>query len=133
MEYWKFYRDGKEEKVSPEVWQWEAVYSDGEILKQFDDSGIFHQFKEIDQSRLFAFKMLSSVFPHSYTLLFEEGMKLIHFYYRYCFRAKTPQEKKFTVYCFGYQKKKEKKIFMIMPNGELVITSDSEKVRVEEG
>jgi hypothetical protein len=139
----KFFRNGVEEKVQPEKWQWIAVYSDGTILKQFDDSGIFHQFVEIDQSRLSVFKMVSNESPSYHfeegnasvkektiTLLFESGMKLIQYYDRYTFNANTPQQSNLTVYCFGYQKGREKKIFMILPNGELVITSDPEKVRV---
>ena len=128
MQY-KFFRKEKDEweNVNPELFRWEAHYSNGEVLKQFDDSGIFHQFAEIDQSRLSVFKMVG---PQTYTLLFEKGMKLIQYYDRYTLNANTPQQTKLTIYCFGYQKGKEKKIFMIMPNGELVITSDPEKVRV---
>lgn len=126
---WFLFQNKKKEEVKPEIWMWEAFYSDGSSLKQFSDDGVFHQFKEINQEKLAIFKVYSSHYPHDFTLFFEKGMKLIYFYQRYCFNANSSLEKKFTIYCFGYQKKKEKKIFMIMPNGGLVITNDAENVK----
>lgn len=124
METWKFIRDGKEELVEPEVWQWQAVYTDGSVLKQFDDNGYFHRFREIDQSRLFAFKMVSPQF--TFTILWEKGMKLIHYYENYLL---NDGKIKIRLYCFGYQKGKEKRIFVILPNNEMVITDDSGRVK----
>lgn len=124
---WTFYRDGKPEKVEKEKWCWECVYTDGTIIKQFDDDGIFHQFKEIDQSRLFAFKMVSDTFTH--TLLWEEGMKLIHYYDEYFLDVNGPNQRRITVYCFGYETAKEKRVFKII-NNEIVMTNGDQKVRV---
>lgn len=129
MQY-KFFRNGVEEKVEPETWSWIVTYSDNTSLKQFDDSGLFHQFCEIDQSRLAVFKMVSSQFDCSYTLLFEKGMKLIHYYENFIINANTPDESRTRVYCFGYQKNKEKLIMAITPSGELVVTNDITKLQI---
>lgn len=121
---------GQWEAVEPENWRWEAHYSNGEVLKQFDDSGLFHQFAEIDQSRLFAFKMVSDDKP-PYTLLFPEGGKLIHFYRNIVLGMGTPNMRKIRLYCFGYERNGVKVILVITPTGEAVITNDVEKVCVE--
>lgn len=124
---WTFYRDGKPESVEKEKWCWEAVYTDGTILKQFDDDGIFHQFEEIDQCRLFAFRMTDDVITH--TMLFEQGMKLIHFYREYRLNVGTQQFKAITLYVFGHEIDGKKQLFVITDKG-LIITDDDERVRV---
>lgn len=115
-----------DELVEKEAYCWEVVYTDGSILKQFDDLGVFHRFAEIDQSKLYAFKMVGE---KTYTILFEPGMKLIHYYDNYRLHVNTPQEVSFRVYCFGYQLGKSKVITMIYPN-EVVITSKPERVTI---
>lgn len=117
------------EEVEPEIWQWEAYFEDGSSLKQFDDAGIFHQFAEIDQSKLVVFKMVSPQFPNSYTLLFDQpGMKLIHFYRNTILNAGTESESRSRLYCFGYErgtgKNKQKIIMAITPSNELIVLHD---------
>jgi len=119
---WQF--EGK--TIELEKWRWEAVYPDS-ILKQFDDDGQFHQLREIDQSRLIAFRMVSD--NQTLTLKFSPGMKLIHYYENYVFQVGTLHESKLRVYCFGYQRGHEKVINMIFPN-EIITTNDPEKVKV---
>ena len=56
----KIIQNGQEVLVPLEKWVWIAIYKDGICLKQFDENtGIFHQFKEIDQSKLNVFIMQS--------------------------------------------------------------------------
>lgn len=111
-----FIRDGNEEYVESQEWQWEAHYFDGTVLKQYDDNGFFHQFKEIDQKKLTLFRMVSKNL--SYSLVFKKGMKLIHFYENYIL---NDGEKRVRVYCFGYEYRGNKVIIKIYPNGGVVI------------
>lgn len=120
------------EELEPEVWRWEAVYHDGYILKQFDDKGMFHRFGEIDQSRLFAVRMVHDTHsPH--TMLFPAGAKLIHFYRNIVFEASTPNERHIRLYCFGYEKDGITVICVIMPNGEIIVTDEVSKIQVKAG
>lgn len=116
-------------ETEEEIWKWEAHYSDGSVLKQFDDDLNFHQFIEIDQSRLALFKMTSSVYPQVYTLVFSDPtMKLIHFYRNTVLNTGTPDEKKIRLYCFGYEQvigpKNHKVIMIITPSNNLIVTED---------
>jgi hypothetical protein len=127
---------GKWIAAPPEVWQWEATYEDGSVLKQFGDDGIFHQFAEIDQSKLVMFKMVSPRHPQAYTLLFSDpSMKLVHFYRNTILNAGTGDEKHIRLYCFGYEKKvgaKVQKVIMaITPTNNLIVTEDPTIVSIE--
>ena len=129
MKY-KFNRDGEWiDAGEKEDWCWEVTYDDGSQLKQFGDDGVFHQFKEIDQSKLHYFKMVHEEKP-CYTLLFNpQKFKLIHFYKRTRLNIGSDSEIFFTVYCFGYEVKingrTSKTNIMITPSGETIITEDT--------
>ena len=119
-----FYRDGVPETVQCEAWRWEAHYDDGTVLKQFDDeTGQFHQFKEIDQSRLKLFRMVhDNMLP--YVLIFRsESMKLIHFYKRAVLDYMGSNPTRITMYCFGYEQNGQKFTVVIAPN-EIIVTDD---------
>lgn len=124
---------GNLEEVEPEVWQWIAKYSDGAVLKQFDDAGVFHQFREIDQTRLNLFRMVCPGITNKpvYSLGFVPGkMKLIHYYDRYGEVGRNRGNTSITVYVFGYETITDKVLMMIMPDGEVIFTDDAEKVKV---
>lgn len=133
----RFYRDGTGcfENVQPELWQWEAHYNDGTFLCQFGADGVFHQFREIDQSCLHAFRMVSIEREHSYTLLFDPAsMKLIYFYRHVWLNHATPEELRFKLYCFGYElrtRPKVRQLFVITPSGEMIVTDDIDQLRIE--
>lgn len=132
---YKFIKDGQEIEAIKEIWNWEAIYTDGTELKQFGDDSIFHQFKEIDQTKLATFKMVADDKP-PFTLLFNpKKMKLIHFYKRFCLNMGTEEEKKFTVYCFGYETKTlgrtNKVNLAIVPSGEVILTEDPNIINFE--
>jgi len=131
---YKFIKDGKTIETEKEQWCWEAHYNNGFVLKQFDEAGFFHQFKEIDQSKLFAFKMVNDEKCH--TLLFDpDKMKLIHYYKRKRLNIFTPDERNFTLYCFGYETnthgKTNKSILVILPSGETVLTENPDIINFE--
>ena len=118
----------KGEIVPQERWIWEAIYTDGSQLKQFD-SEAFHQFKEIDQNKLLCFRMVSG--EKVYSLLFKPEQKLIHFY-RNIITKNGNKERFIRIYCFGYQEKDHKVIMAIMPNDELILTDDIERLKIDD-
>ncbi len=131
MSKYKFFRQDLNEWIDApeEEWQWEVYYEDGQVLKQFGDDGIFHQFAEIDHSRTTLFKMVSPHHPQSYSLLFSDpSMKLIHFYRNTVYEAGSESENRTRLYCFGYEKiigGKTHKVFMIItPANDLIVSED---------
>ncbi|MFZ2882214.1 MAG: hypothetical protein WA019_04015 [Candidatus Moraniibacteriota bacterium] len=126
---YKFNRNGVSEEVLPELWRWEAYFNDGTFLKQFGDDGVFHQFAEIDQSKLAVFKMTSPDFPQVFAMPFDpKTMKLVHYYKKTGLAVGTPEFREIKCYCFGFEKKRigrsEKHFVVIVPNGEFVICED---------
>ena len=135
MAKYKFFRKDLNTWIETpvEVWQWEAYYEDGNVLKQFGDDGLFHQFAEIDQTQLALFKMVSPHHPQTYSLLFSDpNMKLIHFYRNTILNAGTVSESRTRLYCFGYEKKigpkTHKMIMMITPANDLIVTEDPDLI-----
>lgn len=131
-----FNRDGEIiDAGEKELWCWEAVYDDGEVLKQFGDDGVFHQFKDINQTKLAQFKMVSEVKPPFIIIFNPKKMKLIHFYKRTRLNIGADNETFFTVFCFGYETKNfgrtNKVNLMIMPNGETIITEDTNLINFQ--
>jgi hypothetical protein len=117
------------EPVQLEQWRWTAVFQDGTILEQFDEStGLFHQFKEIDQSKLATFHMSDGI--NKYTLLFNpDAMKLIHYYKKYHLDV-GGTDTKLTLYVFGYEVKGHKVLNVITPTGEVITTDSVENLNV---
>ena len=101
---------------------WEAHYQDGEVLKE--DT---HKFREIDQSKLATFRIVDADNPdRSFILQWKEGRKLIHFWRRILY-----EDQKITLTCFGYEEKGTKNLFVVMPDGGLIITDDIDSIKVE--
>lgn len=127
----RFFRPetGEWESVANERWQWIAVYGDGKFLKQFDDSGIFHQFKEIDQAKLTIFSMVSG--NKQINVEFKpDKMKLIHFYQIHGRRFACGPDVQYKLYCFGYAMNGINHIFVILPDDNIAITDDADKVKL---
>jgi len=125
---YRFIRKGKEELVEKEEWYWIVYYDDGTILKQFDDNGFFHQFKEIDSQQSGVFKMVSDNHSEKYVIPFNKTIKLIHYYKVAKLHFGTPYYKEIKSYCFGFEKnvdgRNQKHILMIVPNNEIIICED---------
>ena len=127
----KFFRQEthKWENVADERWRWIAVYGNGTFLKQFDDDCIFHQFKEIDQSKLTIFSMVSG--NKQINLEFKpDTMKLIHFYLIYGRKFAGEPDVQHKLYCFGYAMNGTNHIFVILPDDNIAITDDVDKVKL---
>lgn len=119
---------GKTEKVIRERWRWVAHYKDGTKLQQFDDeTGIFHQFREIDQSNLKAFQMVSDKNPEGISLLIPQNKSdLIHFY-----RKGRLDGQFYKLYCFGWKIKDDRgrslqKLICIYPNDCIALVDEAE-------
>jgi len=129
MTVYKFYREpGKYIEAKPERWRWEAYYTDGTSLKQFDDStGLYHQFREIDQGKLDRFVMRheKSYLVPPITLKFKPWMKLIHHYdvtVSYSVGTGGRSGGSERVYCFGYEGRGNKVIIRILPDDTIEVT-----------
>lgn len=121
----------QEELVEKEVWAWEAYYTDGSYIKQFDEKdGLFHQFSEINQSQLNLFIMRNETDKCQYSLIFNTDTKLIHFYRNVLLQNGSVRVR---LYVFGYQDSAGKKLNVIMPDNSLVITDDISKIEIGEG
>ncbi len=132
----KFLREetGELETVQREKWRWVAIYNDGSEVRQFDEAtGRFHQFKEIDQSKLKTFRMISDKNPIGFYLLFQpEHMKLIHFYRNVVFNYESKDRTKIKLYVFGYEEningRTHKRLTCIMPDDGVVLTDDPSRI-----
>jgi hypothetical protein len=132
MTQYNFCPEGSDtpELIESEQWKWIAVYNDGTSLSQFDDTDkSFHQFKEIDQTKLASFMMVCDNRP-AVTLLFLPGMKLIHFY-RNIHLDMGGADVYVKLYCFGYERNGMKVITVIMPNNSVVIVDDVNQIGVQ--
>lgn len=127
----KFFRQetGEYEEVADEKWKWIAVYDDGTQLKQFDDDGLFHQFKEIDQTRLVYFHLVSDT-GTTKSLIFKPGMKLIHFY-RNAVLENGQIRLRMTV--IGWERSGEKTLIAIMPNDEVIVSDSLDNISFSVG
>lgn len=124
----RFFRQetGEYEEVDANsiTWKWIASYDDGSRLEQFDQDGVFHQFKEIDQSRLVYFHLVSDK-GMTKSLVFKPGMKLIHFY------RQTVLENgqiHLTMTVIGWERPGEKVLMVVMPNDEVIVTDDLDSI-----
>lgn len=68
------------EEVDIVRWVWSVTYNDGTELKQYDDNGVFHQFKEIDQDKVNIFKMTNTETGKHFSIIKTAGMQIFHFY-----------------------------------------------------
>jgi hypothetical protein len=105
--------------MTPYQMKWEAHYEDGTVLKEDQN-----KFRDIDQSKLATFRIVDD--DRSFILQWKEGRKLIHFW-----RHILYDDQKITLTCFGYEEKGVKNLFVVMPDGGLIITDDIDSIKVE--
>lgn len=137
-----FFRDvgGKvtRELVRPERWQWQAIYDDDTFLLQFevrpDGSGLFHQIREIDESKLHVFRMHNVETGKNIDVVIGKGCRFTHKYRNIVLNANTPQEVRHRWYEFGYKKKylggERILSIVIMHDDNIVVTERPDLVRV---
>ena len=126
---WFLHRDGEKIEATPERWQWVATYSDGSVLMQFDNEGVFHQFREIEQDKLVSFMMISEGKP-PIMFPFKPGMKLIHCYRNMHLNFGTDEARFIKLYCFGWQRGNEKVMMAIMPDDAVIVVDDINEIEV---
>lgn len=131
-----FTRDGVPESVHMEKWCWEAHYNDDVVLYQFNgESGTFHQMKEIEQARMKFFRMINYETGKYVDIDWHPAYKLIHKYMRTRLDAYGPNDRIMTSYCFGYETRiaqiTHKFIMVILPNDNIVITEDTNRIKLE--
>lgn len=119
----KYYLTKNETKIEakPEKWAWGVIYNDGTELKQFCEDGTFHQFVEIEQSKVQMFIMYQLENHNKRIDLVTEGKNIFHFYRHTTFSMLTPEQRKVQVYCFGYKDKDKTAYHYILPDDRVVI------------
>lgn len=117
MEYF-YMRDGIKEKVNEERWKWEAQYQDGTILRQFDDSGIFHQVGEIDQTKILAFVLYNG--EKKISIVMPAGARIIHKYKHYRMNIGRDNEQMIKIYQIGYKYKGHYHFNYVLPDDTIV-------------
>jgi len=114
---------------NPEIkYVWRAVYTDGTILNQFDESGKERAFKEIDQSRLLKFSWVPvDGQGREVSVTLRPGQRLIAFR-RVKWRPFATDSKPEIYYAVGWQAtvngRNVKSISWILPDDSVVIAED---------
>ena len=121
MEYIFTDAEGAQHPVATEKWAWAVIYDDNTELHQFDDQGVFHQFKEIDTSRVKTFVMYAPSTGGRIDIPVNEDMQLFHFYTRLSLEDGVRQ---LTIYCFGWKSRSTGAMtyHYILPNDTQIIT-----------
>jgi len=116
-----------------ELWKWEAEYLDGTVLKQFDDeTGDFHQMREIDRYKLKALRIVSSHYKNTYHLLVphDEDFELKIIHERTRLQIGTENDTGwFTLFVFGWETLHAKQ-FLVVCGETAFVTSDYKRVTV---
>jgi len=117
--------DGEVSEVALEAWVWEAHYSDGTVMYQYDpDTLKFHRFGEIIPDNLTSFVLRNAENPvQRVEVVMSEGMRPIHFYRNSILNIGTPEEVRVRTWCIGYQETIRgvnfKAITQVFPDGTL--------------
>jgi hypothetical protein len=118
------------ETVDGEPWFWVARYNDGLSLAQFDaEDKTFHQFGEIDFSRLSVFEVRRAVAGGQvFSVCMTPGMRPVFFSRTQRLHIGTPMEQRVKLFCFGYQEtlggRNVKCILTAYPDGSVTVAND---------
>lgn len=138
------------EEVELEPWRWQAYYTDGSVIKQFDkideEYGEFHQFGEVDHTRVSHIKVVSDDPKRHYTVLFNphlaaQGRAKLIYFYRNALKVietvnhegqieTTGEPLHARAYVFGYEQDGQKHLTMITPSGEVILTDNADRVEL---
>jgi hypothetical protein len=126
---WRLSReDGTIAEAEKEIWWWEAFYEDGTHLKQFGDDGQYHQSGEIKGEGLLALWMVNGERP-PICIHWRPGLKPLHKYANSIIKGEF-EEDFVRLYCFGYEEFGIEYWTVIMPDGGIVITNNTNTIRV---
>lgn len=100
--------------VEKTEWSWEVEYKDGKMLKQYDDNGIYHQFREIESDKVKFFYVKRE--DKAICFLIDKGEKPMFFIRNYLLENGLIKEK---VFIFGI----ENKIYVKAIGSNLVIST----------
>lgn len=124
MKY-KLNENGIIKEIDPEVWGWRAIYHDGTELRQFADDGTYNKFCAIDKAKIAVLELIKLADPRKrYTLDVSNGAQFFHFYRRTRLYALTPDEKRITLYCFGFKIEGTSIYHFVLPDDRLIITTN---------
>jgi hypothetical protein len=112
------------EEEYPE-WKWEAHYTDGSVLKQYDEE--YHKAADIDQSRLAAFALVHETKP-PVIIGWRPSLKLTSFYYRV--RKTLPVSNTLRIYCVDFHENGSAWTMVITPEGGVILTDNIDKIEV---
>lgn len=125
-----------------ERWVWQAIYTDHTILDQYDEQGVFHQIREIEQDRLLlmVLRKVDRITGYAIdskqrlTIPWQPGMRFIHFHNQYFLNVGNPDDnviRKVRVCGFGYQRlvdgKNEKSVMYVDPHDNIYL-SDTDSI-----
>ena len=122
-----FNENGKDIEIPLERWAWGVVNKDGTELKQFDETGRFHQVGEIDQDNIEMAVLYKPEEPEKrIDLPWKPGMRLIHKYRNVVFNflGAEAEQRKAKVYIFGYKKGNDYAYLFILPDDRIIFTPD---------
>jgi hypothetical protein len=124
---YKFFRkETKEwEEVASELWGWIAEFDDGSQLKQYDQTGFFHQLVEIDYKKLHVFKIVNQENGQVCGFRFDpKRHRLIYKYSRVILKGAGLPEKRLKAFVLGYEDlpTKKKTVLIAVPTGEIILT-----------
>jgi hypothetical protein len=107
------------------LWCWETIYHDGTTLFQYDQTGIYHQIREIDQSKLATFVMENIDSHQQIAMIFPKGSILFHQYENLI----TSEGERYRAFIFGY----DKHFVVVTFNNDIIVTDDYKKVDLRTG
>ena len=127
--------EGNKEEVALERWVWAVLYKDGTELHQFDDNGVFHQFKEIDVENVRLWVLYQPLGNGRIDFVVPEGkeVSLIHKYRNFIFAAGSPNETRQRAYMFGYKVKGGQPHYnFVMPDDRIVQSYGEDQPKLTE-
>jgi hypothetical protein len=112
----------------PERWVWAVLYKDDTELHQFeDDTGTFHQIKEIKHDQIKLAGLYNFNDPKRKIMIpWKEGMKFIHKYINVHSHVQHADDINATarVYVFGYKIGNEHHYTYILPNDWMIYSNE---------
>ena len=109
-----------------DLWTWRAVYKDGGEIKEYDDAGAEHSFREADSDRVksIILEPSSSELP-PFTVDIKEGATPV------CFRRRSihiqgdgTESGRSTAHCIGWRTDDAAQYLFVFEDGSTLLTDD---------